>query len=71
VSYLIRDGCKSPCGSWDLNSRPSEEQSVLLTTDHLSRPSVIFNIIIIVFVEICTGETSRIISVVRGYKMEN
>ena len=31
-SDLIMDGCEPPCGYWDLNSGPSEEQSVLLTT---------------------------------------
>jgi hypothetical protein len=33
VSDLIMDGCEPPCSCWDLNSRPSEEQSVLLTTE--------------------------------------
>jgi hypothetical protein len=27
------DGCEPPCGCWDLNSGPSEEQSVLLTAE--------------------------------------
>jgi len=26
-------GCEPPCGHWDLNSGPLEEQSVLLTTE--------------------------------------
>jgi len=30
---LITDGCEPPCGRWDLNSGPLEEQSVLLTTE--------------------------------------
>ena len=29
----ITDGYKPPCGSWELNSGPLEEQSVLLTTE--------------------------------------
>jgi len=29
----ITDGCEPPCGCWDLNSGPLEEQSVLLTTE--------------------------------------
>jgi hypothetical protein len=32
-SDLITDGCEPVCGCWDLNSGPSEEQSVLLTTE--------------------------------------
>ena len=27
ASDLITDGCEPPCGCWDLNSGPSEEQS--------------------------------------------
>jgi hypothetical protein len=27
----LRDGCEPPCGCWDLNSGPSEEQSGALT----------------------------------------
>ena len=31
----ITDGCEPPCGCWELNSGPLEEQSVLLTTKPL------------------------------------
>jgi hypothetical protein len=31
ASDLITDGCEPPCGCWDLNSGPSEEQSGALT----------------------------------------
>jgi hypothetical protein len=37
-SDLITDGCEPPCGCWDLNSEPSEEQSVLLTTEPSIQP---------------------------------
>jgi hypothetical protein len=30
LSDLITDGCEPPCGCWDLNSGPLEEQSALL-----------------------------------------
>jgi hypothetical protein len=33
VSDLVTDGCKPPCGSWDLNSGPLEAQSVLLIAE--------------------------------------
>jgi hypothetical protein len=33
ASDLIMDGCEPLCGCWNLNSGPSEEQSVLLTTE--------------------------------------
>ena len=36
VSDLIMDGCEPPCGCWNLNSGPSEEQSVL---SHFTSPS--------------------------------
>jgi hypothetical protein len=32
VSDLITDGYEPPCGCWELNSGPSEEQSVLFLT---------------------------------------
>jgi hypothetical protein len=38
ASDLITDGCEPPCGCWDLNSGPSEEQSELLTTEPSLQP---------------------------------
>jgi len=38
ASDLITDGCEPPCGCWDLNSGPREEQSVLLTTEPSLQP---------------------------------
>jgi hypothetical protein len=44
VSVLITDGSEPPCGCWDLNSGPSEEQSVLLTTEpSLQSPFISFH----------------------------
>ena len=38
---LIIDGCKPPCGCWELNSGPLEEQSLLLTAEpSLQTPSL-------------------------------
>jgi hypothetical protein len=34
----ITDGCDSPCGFWDLNSGPLEDQSVLLTAEPSLHP---------------------------------
>jgi hypothetical protein len=33
ASGTITDGCEPPCGYWELNSGPLEEQSVLLTAE--------------------------------------
>jgi hypothetical protein len=33
ASDLITDGFEPPCGCWELNSGPLEEQSVLLTAE--------------------------------------
>jgi hypothetical protein len=30
---FVMDGCEPPCGCWDLNSGPLEEQLVLLTAE--------------------------------------
>jgi hypothetical protein len=38
---LITDGCEPPCGCWDLNSRSSEEQSVLLTAEPSLQPPIL------------------------------
>jgi hypothetical protein len=35
------DGCEPPCGCWDLNSGPLEEQSVLLTTEPFLQPNIL------------------------------
>ena len=40
VSDPIRDGCEPPCGCWELNSGPLQEQSVLLTTEPSLQPHV-------------------------------
>jgi hypothetical protein len=38
ASDLITGGCEPPCSFWDLNSGPSEEQSVLLTAEPFLQP---------------------------------
>ena len=43
-SDLVTDGCEPPCGCWELNSGPLEEQSVLLTTEpSLQFPETLFS----------------------------
>ena len=34
----ITEGCKPPCGCWELNSGPLEEQPVLLTAEPSLQP---------------------------------
>jgi hypothetical protein len=38
ASDHIADGCEPPCGCWNLNSGPLEEQLVLLTTESSLQP---------------------------------
>jgi hypothetical protein len=38
ASNPIAEGCEPPCGCWELNSGPLEEQSVLLTTEPSLQP---------------------------------
>ena len=38
TSDPITDGCEPPCGGWDLNSGPLEQQSVLLTAEPSLQP---------------------------------
>jgi len=40
ASDPITDGCEPPCGCWELNSGPLEEQSLLLTTEPSLQPPV-------------------------------
>jgi hypothetical protein len=43
ASDPITDGCEPPCGCWDLNSEPLEEQPVLLTAEpslHLTNSNI-------------------------------
>jgi hypothetical protein len=42
VSDLITGGCEPPCGCWDLNSVPLEEQLVLLLPEPSHQPSPSF-----------------------------
>jgi hypothetical protein len=35
---FVTDGCELPCGCWDLNSGPLEEQSALLTSEPSHQP---------------------------------
>jgi hypothetical protein len=42
ISDPITDGCEPPCGCWELNSGPLEEQSVLLTPEPSLQPPIIF-----------------------------
>ncbi|XP_049984502.1 cytochrome b-c1 complex subunit 7-like [Alexandromys fortis] len=35
---LITNGCEPPCGCWELNSGPLEEQAVLLTSEPSLQP---------------------------------
>ena len=39
---LITDGCEPPCGCWELNSGPLEEQAMLLTAEPSLQPCIIF-----------------------------
>jgi hypothetical protein len=38
ASDPITDGCEPPCGCWELNSGPLEEQSVILTAEPSLQP---------------------------------
>jgi hypothetical protein len=42
ASGPFADGCEPPCGFWDLNSGPLEEQSMLLTTEPSLQPLIFF-----------------------------
>jgi hypothetical protein len=41
---LVTDGCEPPCGCWDLNLGPLEEQLVLLTAEPSLKPHFMTNL---------------------------
>jgi hypothetical protein len=43
ASDLIVDGCEPPCGCWNLNSWPLEEQSVLLPAEPSHQPHTLLS----------------------------
>jgi hypothetical protein len=43
ASVPITDDCEPPCGCWELNSEPLEEQSVLLTVEPSLHLHLFFN----------------------------
>ena len=45
----IKDGCEPPCGCWELNSVPLEEQSVLLTAEPSLQSQLYFILLIYLF----------------------
>jgi hypothetical protein len=59
VSDLITGGCEPPCGCWDLNSGPSEEQSVILPAKPSRQPLCFVFIIIRLSVSTGLGLTTK------------
>ena len=47
ASDIIMDGYGPPCGCWNLNSEPSEEQSVLLISEPSLQANCLLNMSII------------------------
>jgi hypothetical protein len=42
ASDPITDGYEPPCGCWELNSRPQEEESLLLTIEPSLQPGLVY-----------------------------
>ena len=53
ASNLIMGDCEPPCGCCDLNSGPSKEQSVLLTTEPSLQPLHFTFVVVVVVVLFC------------------
>jgi hypothetical protein len=43
ASDPIADSCEPPCGCWELNSGPLEEQPVLVTIEPSLQPQALFS----------------------------
>jgi len=55
ASGPITDGCEPPCGCWELNSGPLQEQSALLTAEPSLQPQY-FGFSIPLFISPCSFE---------------
>ena len=52
----ITDGCEPPCGCWELNSGPLEEQAMLLTSEPSLQPrdfTVLYQLIVYGYLGSC------------------
>jgi hypothetical protein len=49
ASDHIIDGFEPPCGGWELNSGPSEEQPVLLTSEPFLQPVLLLLLVVVFF----------------------
>jgi hypothetical protein len=56
ASDPVTDGCEPPCGCWELDSGPLEEQSVLLTAEPSLQPKVLF---LIMHLRVCVGDNAE------------
>ena len=54
ASDLISDDCEPPCGCWELNSGPLEEQAMLLSTEPSLQPLIVFFKIYCIFIDVCS-----------------
>ena len=64
ASDLITDGCEPPCGCWDLNSGPLEEQSVLLTPEPSLQPVTSFLYVSVFCLHACISVLSACLSMI-------
>jgi hypothetical protein len=65
VSDLITDGCEPPSGSWELNSGPLEEQSVLLTSEPSLQPD--WSVVILLDrISLCSPDCRGTLSLVQA-----
>ena len=51
ASDSIIDGCEPPCGCWELNSGPLEEQSVLFTAEPSLQPPSPYLFILVQYIQ--------------------
>jgi hypothetical protein len=53
ASDPFKDGCEPPCGCWELNSGPLEEQFMLLTAEPCHQPYLIHLYECFVYISVC------------------
>ena len=45
----VTDSCELPCGCWESNPHPLEEQPLLLTVSHLPEPLFVSSLLLLLF----------------------
>jgi hypothetical protein len=64
----ITDGCEPPCGCWELNSGPLEEQTVFSTTEPSLQPPKLY--LFITYLEVLSIQQPYFTEMAPGFRRD-